>query len=103
MLVAKVSNNEQNRKVKNLRLKPCAFDKLSETTLDNQALDFNSTPLAGTSVFLCPFPSSDWGGTPQLLSEQIHPENIKIAILGSELLGLSIAGVDMISDNISKP
>ena len=94
---------EQSQKAKHLRKKPKLPDKLAEDTLKEQGLDYNSIPQPGVLVFLRPFESTEWGGTPQPVTELIHPDNIKIALQASQLLNLNVAGVDLISQDISMP
>ena len=86
-----------------LRKKPTLLDKLAKDTLKQQGLDYNSIPQPGVLVFLRPFESTEWGGTPQPVTELIHPDNLRLALQASQLLGLNVAGVDLISKDISKP
>jgi len=94
---------EQSQKAVHLRKKPTLLDKLAEDALKAQGLDLNSIPQPGELVFLRPTESTEWGGTPQPVTELIHPDNIRIALMASQLLNLNVAGVDLISEDISKP
>ncbi len=47
--------------------------------------------------------STQWGGVDENLSQDIHPENLDIAIRAAELFNIEVAGVDIISTDITKP
>ncbi|QVL45079.1 MAG: hypothetical protein KFB94_07250 [Methylophilaceae bacterium] len=94
---------KESRKAKHLRKKPCLLDELTEKTLKDQGLNYHSIPESELLVFLRPIESTEWGGSPNLLTEQIHPENIRIAFQAAQLMSLNIAGVDLITEDISKP
>jgi cyanophycin synthetase len=93
----------ENRKAKHLRNKPLPTDALAESTLKDQGLSFESIPENGRLIFLRPIESTEWGGTPKVVTEEIHPENIRIALQAAQLVGLNVVGVDLISEDISKP
>lgn len=93
----------ENRKAKHLRKKPCLLDELTEKTLSEQGLNYQSIPQEGVLVFLRPIESTEWGGTPKLLIDQIHPDNLRIAFQAAQLMNLNVAGVDLITEDISKP
>lgn len=94
---------EENRKAKHLRKKPCLLDELTEKTLREQGLNYQSIPQKGLLVFLRPIESTEWGGTPKILIDQIHPDNLRIALQAAQLMNLNVAGVDLITEDISKP
>lgn len=93
----------ENRRAKHLRKKPCLLDELTEQTLNAQGLNYQSIPENGVLVFLRPIESTEWGGTPKLLTDQVHPDNLRIAFQAAQLMNLNVAGVDLISEDISKP
>ena len=47
--------------------------------------------------------STQWGGYFKDVTELIHPDNIDIALQATKLFGLHVAGVDIISPDITKP
>ncbi len=63
----------------------------------------NSIPASGEFIPLRMIQSSADGGSPEDLTDCIHPDNIEIAVRVTKLLGLNIAGVDIISPDIKKP
>ncbi len=47
--------------------------------------------------------STQWGGYDEDVTDTIHPENIEIAKKAARLFNLHIAGIDIISSDITKP
>lgn len=99
----KSADDTENTKVKYKRMKPYIADDLAIETLAAQGLRLDSIPEADSKVYLRPNESSEWGGTPEIVTDSIHPENIRIAIKAAQLLNLKVAGVDFISEDASIP
>ncbi len=99
----KSADDAENTKVKYKRMKPYIADDLAIKTLAAQGLRLDSIPEADRKVYLRPIESSEWGGTPEIVTDSIHPENIRIAIKAAQLLNLKVAGVDFISEDASIP
>ena len=97
------ANEKEARKAKHRRQKNFPSDELAEDTLKQQGLDFDSVPSKGLSVPLRPIESTEWGGLPEVMSDEIHPDNVRIAIQAARLLNLNVAGIDLISEDIRKP
>ncbi len=49
------------------------------------------------------FESALWGGQPEVVTERIHPENADICLRAAALLGIDVAGIDLITTDISVP
>jgi cyanophycin synthetase len=62
-----------------------------------------SVPVAGQMVPLRRIESTEWGGTDENVTTTIHPENVQLALDVTQLFGLSTAGIDIISPDISSP
>ena len=83
---------------------------LKKITLNDEAgecmaavgLSPDSVPLAGTTVALRRTPSVATGGTAADVSEIVHPENRQLAVRATRVVGLDIAGVDLITIDISR-
>lgn len=71
--------------------------------LKKQGLDWNSVPAKDQVVKLHIVPNLSQGGTIKEMSDQIHPENIKMAERAAAVLNLTIAGVDYLTTDITKP
>jgi acyl-CoA synthetase (AMP-forming)/AMP-acid ligase II/D-alanine-D-alanine ligase-like ATP-grasp enzyme len=63
----------------------------------------SSIPDSGTRVPLRRIESTEWGGVDEEVTEQIHPENLRVALAATALFGLNVAGIDIISPDISRP
>jgi cyanophycin synthetase len=85
------------------RLKPFPLDDLAQQTLASKNLHLDTVPSKGEFVPLRPIQTSEWGGVIENFFDKVHPDNARIAIHAAELFGLSIAGIDIISSDITKP
>lgn len=86
-----------------MRGEPYPADELAVQTVFEQGLDMASIPAAGRRVALRPIESTRWGGVDTDLTAHIHPDNTQAAIEAARLIGLSNAGVDLITTDISVP
>lgn len=82
---------------------PYPMDDLALECLARSGLDPNAVPGVGQLVPLRPFQTTEWGGVSEDATGNIHPENVSLALRAARLLGLSVAGVDMITEDISRP
>jgi len=85
------------------RLKPFPSDAMATETLAAAGLQLDSIPEKGQYAPLRRISTVDWGGVVEDLTDTIHPDNVEIAIRAAALYGLSSAGVDLISPDISIP
>jgi D-alanine-D-alanine ligase-like ATP-grasp enzyme len=65
--------------------------------------DSNSIPKAGIRVPLRRIESTQDGGIDDDVTELAHPDNIDLAVRAAAMLGLEVAGVDIISPDIARP
>lgn len=96
-------NRIEARRAKHRRLKPLPADELAQQTLREQGLDFNTILAAGAQAKLRPIESTEWGGLHKVASDEIHPENLRVAIQAARLMNLHVAGVDLITEDVSRP
>lgn len=80
-----------------------AIDDLALQVLASKGLTPDSIPPKGMTVPLRRIESTEWGGVDEEVTNVVHPENIEIAGRAVQLFGLHIAGVDIISPDITKP
>ncbi len=85
------------------RLKPLPNDATTEQTLADQGLALVSTPENGRQVFLRSRDDTATGGQAVDMTATIHPANVAAAIRAVAVLGLSTGGVDIISEDLTKP
>jgi cyanophycin synthetase len=79
------------------------IDDLTKACLHRADQDVASVPAAGVWVKLRPFESTQWGGLDEDVSTTLHPDNAAIACRAAALFGLDMAGIDIISPDISRP
>jgi cyanophycin synthetase len=79
------------------------LDDLAETAIARAGFRLESVPEAGMPVPLRRIESTESGGVDEDVTNTIHPENCRIAIEAARLFGLHVAGIDIISTDISKP
>ena len=60
-------------------------------------------PPRGARVYLRPIESTAWGGIDEDASATVHPLNLAAAVAAAETFGLEVAGVDMITTDLSVP
>ncbi|UYO94427.1 hypothetical protein [Pollutimonas sp. M17] len=82
---------------------PYPADDLARQELDRAGLTLDSILAPGAWAPLRRIESTDWGGVDEDFSTTLHPDNAAIAIQAAELFGLDIAGVDIISPDITHP
>ncbi len=85
------------------RSKLCPLDSLGLESLSQQGWKADSVVPAGTFVALRRIETTMDGGVDEDVTDIIHPHNVRAAIDAAALFGLEVAGVDMISRDISKP
>ena len=101
-LVAEVSRLELEKPPWK-RLKPFPTDDRSRAALAAVGLTFESVPPAGTFAPLRDIQSTAEGGVVEDFTDRVHPDNAAAACRAARLFGLDVAGVDMISVDITRP
>lgn len=79
------------------------LDTLALATLAAAGWTPSSRPGAGTRVPLRRIESTEWGGIDEEVTQRVHPENLRVALAAAALFGLNVAGIDIISPDISQP
>jgi cyanophycin synthetase len=85
------------------RNKAALFDEAGFTALAKQGTRPDSVPGFGERIFLRPIETTQWGGIDEDTSDAVHPQNLKAAVEAAKAFNLEVAGVDMISTDISIP
>ena len=86
---------------KTLTLLP--LDEATEEYLANHGMTLDSVPAAGERVLLRPTANLSTGGTSVDRTDAIHPDNVTACEMAAGIVGLDIAGIDVITDDISVP
>jgi cyanophycin synthetase len=78
-------------------------DPIVTMVLERQNYTMQSIPAQGEIVYLRENANISTGGTAIDVTEQIHPDNIRLAVRAVQRIGLDVAGIDIVSKDISKP
>jgi cyanophycin synthetase len=85
------------------QFKPHVLDALALECLAADGFTPSSIPAAGQFAYLRPMALPEWGGAIEDLIDDIHPENAELAVVATQLFGLVVAGVDLITPDIAQP
>lgn len=97
------ADGQEKNKAPWLRSHRYPSDTLAVETMAAKGFSLSSVPALDELVALRPFQSDVWGGTPEDVSTQVHPDNVTIAVKAAKLFGLYNAGIDIITPDISRP
>ncbi len=78
------------------------LDTIEFSVLQKKGIDENYIPVSGEVITLRENGNISTGGTAIDCTDVIHPDNADIAIRAAEAIGIDIAGIDMVADDISK-
>lgn len=79
------------------------LDDAVNLVLAQQGLTLVSIPPVGAVVRLRNNSNLSTGGTATDVTDEVHPANRSMAELAAQILGLDVAGIDMICQDISRP
>jgi cyanophycin synthetase len=101
-LLKKANLNEKNTPPW-LKSEPFPIDLLAIEAMKAEGFTLESIPECGRLVPLRKIESTQWGGVDEEVTQSIHPENLAAALRAAELFGLQVAGIDIITPDISVP
>jgi cyanophycin synthetase len=79
------------------------LDQHTEEVLGRRGLSLESVPAAGERVFLRATANLSTGGTAIDRTDEIHPDNVTACEMAAGVVGLDIAGLDVLTPDISVP
>ncbi|SMB89432.1 cyanophycin synthetase [Thermanaeromonas toyohensis ToBE] len=79
------------------------LDSLTLFTLRRQGWSLEDIPPKGTVILLRESANLSTGGTAVDVTDRVHPRNAELAIEAARIIGLDVAGVDMICPDITRP
>ena len=85
------------------RTKIRPLDTLAHEAMAAAGVSASSVPAEGALVPLRRIELTDWGGVAEEVTNRVHPENLRIALEAATLFNLHVAGIDIISSDISMP
>ncbi|HET7234659.1 MAG TPA: cyanophycin synthetase [Longimicrobium sp.] len=78
-------------------------DGLTEEHLRARGQSWDTVPAAGEAVYLRATANLSTGGTSIDRTDEIHPDNVTSCEMAAGIVGLDIAGIDVLSPDISVP
>ncbi|MGK7915006.1 MAG: cyanophycin synthetase [Prochloraceae cyanobacterium] len=79
------------------------IDRTASSVLQKQGHDINTVLTRGKIAYLRATANLSTGGIAVDRTEEIHPENIWLAQRVAKIIGLDIAGIDIVTPDITKP
>jgi cyanophycin synthetase len=79
------------------------LDATTEAFLAQQGWSLAQVPEAGQEVFLRPTANLSTGGTSIDRTDEIHPDNVTACEMAADVIGLDIAGIDVLTSDIGVP
>ncbi|NRB03195.1 MAG: hypothetical protein HRU30_08020 [Rhodobacteraceae bacterium] len=101
-LVSKENENPARSAVGSI-LKKLVIDDTMTSLVRKQGYTLDAVPEAGTRIVLSPTSNVSRGGTSEDFGDRLHPENRKLCIDVTNSMHLECTGVDMISEDLSRP
>ncbi len=98
------ANKNPNRGIGHEKpLSKILLDSVAKEFLARSELNENSIPKIGELVYLRENGNLSTGGSARDCTRDIHPVNKEMAIKAAKIIGLNVAGIDMVMENISEP
>jgi cyanophycin synthetase len=79
------------------------LDEIAREILTEQGLTVDSVPEAGQVVVLRRNANLSTGGTAADVTDTVHPDVARAAIEAAQMVGLDVAGVDVVAENVEQP
>ncbi|HEX8391016.1 MAG TPA: cyanophycin synthetase, partial [Longimicrobium sp.] len=99
-----IANRDPRRGTGHSRTLTCLpADAATEKYLASCGLSLQHVPAQGETVFLRATANLSTGGTSIDRTDEIHPDNITACEMAAGIVGLDIAGIDVLSPDISVP
>lgn len=101
-LVAQVNSDPRRGNGLHAPLKKLNLDDEATGLLTKLGLSADSVPALGTFVRLRRTANVATGGMPVAVQGQVHPDNARLAVRAAQALGLDLAGIDLLIEDISR-
>ncbi|MFM7208111.1 MAG: cyanophycin synthetase [Planctomycetaceae bacterium] len=83
-------------------LSPMVIDEVAVAVLREQGLTDHSVPEAGRTVLLRRNANLSTGGTAEDITDLVHPDVAARAIEAAKVVGLDVAGIDLVTDDVTR-
>ena len=102
--LVEVANSDPRRGIGHEKvLTRIRLDEAAEELVRKQGFELDEVPPAGTWVKLALTGNMSTGGTSIDRTVEAHPDNVEIAEMAAQVVGLDIAGIDFICPDITTP
>lgn len=101
-LVELVNRDERRGDSHEKPLTKIKLDAVARNVLQKNGMDTDTVPEAGSRVVLRENGNLSTGGTAIDRTDQIHPDNADLAVRAANAVGIDIAGIDIVTEDISK-
>lgn len=102
-LVAIVNKDPRRSEGHATSLSKIPLDTISQTTIREQGFELSSVLKKGQRVLIRRNANLSTGGTATDVTDDVHPEVARQAVEAARVIGLDIAGIDVVALDISKP
>lgn len=102
-LVAEANRDPRRRPGHGAALTRLELGEAEERVLASQDLSATSVPESGRIVILRTNCNLSTGGTATDVTDEVHPKNARLAELAADIVGLDIAGIDVMATDIGRP
>lgn len=101
-LIELANQNENRGENHEKALTKIKLDESAMEVLKKKVLTAESIPPVGETVILRENANLSTGGTAVDCTDSIHPDNAEIAVRAANAIGVDIAGIDIVTEDISK-
>jgi cyanophycin synthetase len=102
-LIAKENENPLRGEHHALPLSKIPIDPVSLAVLAEQGMTLESVPAAGSEVLIRRNANLSTGGTAVDVTDEVHPSTAALAVDAARVVGLDVAGIDLMAKNINLP
>jgi cyanophycin synthetase len=102
-LVHRANQDPRRRAAQRGQWTQLEFDDQSDQLLAELGYQRASIPRDGEIIYLKRIANTSAGGTAVDVTDQVHPENREIAERAATTIGLDVAGVDLLVEDITQP
>lgn len=103
ILVAQANQDPRRGEEHEKPLTKITVDDIARAVLARQGYSLQSIPAAGTLVWLRDNANLSTGGTAVDVTDLVHPQLAATVVRAVRLIGLDVAGVDLVTTNIGMP
>jgi cyanophycin synthetase len=79
------------------------LDTVARNFLERSGYRVNDIPQPGEHICLRENGNLSTGGSARDCTARVHPDNMELAVKAAQIIGLDVAGIDVVMDDISQP